>query len=96
MLSTIQASLQDFITSGAAALWLRLRIRDTGVRKLQGVPDKKLGFLGWEGAVGHNNVLISAMCVHCVLTVTTPLDLVGSFWVEMRAVSTEILPNAIV
>ena len=60
------------------------------------MPDKKFGFLDWEGAVGHNNVLISAICVHCVLTVTTPLDLVGSFWVEIRAVPTEILPRAIV
>jgi hypothetical protein len=31
MLSTIQASLQEFITSGAAALWLRLRSREAGV-----------------------------------------------------------------
>ena len=41
-------------------------------------------------------MLISAMCVCCVVTVTAPLDLVGSFWVEMRAVPTDLLARAIV
>lgn len=63
---------------------------------MQGVPDKKFGFLGWERAVGDNDVLMSAICVHCVVRVTATLDLVGSFWVEMLAVPTDLLPHAIV
>lgn len=60
------------------------------------MPDKNFRFLGSEGAVGDNNVLMSAIRVHCVVRVTAPLELVGLFWVEMRAVPTCLLPHATV
>jgi len=41
-------------------------------------------------------VLMSAICVHCDVRVTAHLELVGSFWVGMRAVSTGLLPHATV
>jgi hypothetical protein len=66
--------------------------------KLQEVPDKNFGFLGWERGVRENTVLISAVCVlvqrnsqtrYIVVTVTAPLDLDGLFWVEMGTVPTD-------
>jgi hypothetical protein len=60
------------------------------------VPDIKFGFLVWEGAVGDINVQISAIFVHCAVTVTAPLELVASFRVEGRAVPTDLLSRGIV
>jgi len=63
---------------------------------MHGTTAPKFGSLVSEGAVGDNNVLIAAICVHCVVTDTAYLELVESFWVETRAVLIDLLPHAIV
>ena len=63
---------------------------------MHGTINPKFGSLVSEGAVGDNNVLIAAICVHCVVTDAAHLELAGSFWVETRAVPIDLLPHAIV